>query len=142
MIKKQRRSIFVTTLAVSALAACVGAETPGDQEQRGADTTIETTDAMMNMRAQLNFVIQDAVERTGADLSQVKVLQGGNVQWRSSALGCPQEGYSYTEAIVPGALFIIGAAGQVLNYHAAKGEQPFYCPNERRQSPVTGGGLD
>ena len=94
------------------------------------------------MREQLNFAVNDLSARTGIAPAQVQLLQGGAVQWRSGALGCPEPGQFYTEALVPGALFILGAEGRVYHYHATHGGQPFLCPDARRQQPVSGGALD
>ena len=96
----------------------------------------------MTMREQVNFAVSDLSGRSGVAPGQIQMLQGGSVQWRSGALGCPEPGQFYTEALVPGVLLTLGVDGKVYHYHATRGGQPFLCPDARRQPPVSGGALD
>jgi len=61
-----------------------------------------------------------------------------NRDWRSGALGCPEPGMNYTQALVPGALIILAVGKETHGYHAKLGGKPFYCPSERAEEPVYG----
>jgi hypothetical protein len=65
----------------------------------------------------LAAVIDDAATRRNADRATVRVLSGRAVDWPDGSLGCPEEGKSYTQVIVPGYLVMVDVSGATLEYH-------------------------
>src|SRR5262245_24162730 len=69
----------------------------------------------------------DAVEKLRAEVatqasvkaSDVKVVSAQAVNWPNGALGCPQPGMMYTQAIVPGYRVELEASGKRYVYHAS-----------------------
>lgn len=49
------------------------------------------------------------------------------VTWNSSALGCPQPGNSYTQALVDGMRIIVKAGDKEYDYRFGKGDIPLLC---------------
>ena len=57
-----------------------------------------------------------------------------NVTWPDSSLGCPEEGTQYAQMLTDGVLIVLELDGQQYEYHAALGDEAFYCENP--QPPV------
>lgn len=73
--------------------------------------------------------LKDAAERTGVDMGDIEVIEAEEVTWSDGAIGCPDSGESYTQALVEGYRIVLEADGEQLHYHAAEGEEPFHCGN-------------
>lgn len=58
------------------------------------------------------------------------------VTWRSGALGCPQPGLSYTQALVDGYRIVLSLDGIRYEFHGAAGAPPFLCDDP--QDPARG----
>lgn len=80
-----------------------------------------------------------AAARTGMPIERLKVLRAEQVTWSDGALGCPQPGMSYTQALVPGYRIRVQAGNEVLDYHASTRGQIVLCPPGRAAEPVPGG---
>jgi hypothetical protein len=91
---------------------------------------------MMSFPAQAMFARKDLAKARGIDIDSVRVLESRPVTWRSGALGCPEPGMLYTDAIVPGVLIRLQVDGDVVVYHARVGGQPFPCPLDRAELPI------
>ncbi|HLS24941.1 MAG TPA: hypothetical protein VK063_03625 [Beutenbergiaceae bacterium] len=76
----------------------------------------------------------DLADRTGADPDQVRVVQFQAVTWPDGSVGCPEEGMSYTQALVDGYRLILAADGEQYHYHSAGEEELLFCENP--QEPV------
>lgn len=75
----------------------------------------------------------DLVERLGVEKEAVRFAGFQRWMWNSSALGCPAEGQSYIEEEEPGYMILFTVAyGGTHYYHGREGDDPFYCPEERR----------
>jgi hypothetical protein len=85
----------------------------------------------------------DEVEKLRAELaaqqgvkaSDVKVVSAQAVNWPNGALGCPQPGMMYTQAIVPGYRVELEAAGKRFAYHASTKGGFRLCDSKLRQLP-------
>jgi hypothetical protein len=66
--------------------------------------------------ALLAAVVADAVRQVSAASSQLEVVRAEAVEWSDGALGCPQAGVLYTQAIVPGFWVQIQAPDKFLDY--------------------------
>jgi hypothetical protein len=62
----------------------------------------------------------DLAKRVGdASAASARVVRAGAVNWPNGAMGCPQPGRMYTQAIVPGYEVDFDVAGKVYSYRAA-----------------------
>jgi len=89
---------------------------------------------------QVSEAVEDLAQREGIPADTIKVREARSVDWGSSAVGCPEEGVSYTEAMVPGLWVLLEVDGVVYYYHGKNGESLFYCPTERARAPAYGPG--
>lgn len=82
----------------------------------------------------------DAARRAGIPAETLELMRAEAVTWPNAALGCPQDGMSYTEALVRGWLVEVRAAGgKPMRYHAnLAGTRWLPCEATRAQDPVAG----
>jgi hypothetical protein len=73
--------------------------------------------------------VADLAEREGVATDDVVVVSDAAVQWRSGALGCPEPGMTYTQAITPGRQILLEVGGETFAYHAATDGPASYCVN-------------
>ena len=104
------------------------------QQSPGAHMTGSAIGSGMDQH--ISDAVVDLSARAGIDEDSIKISQARAVSWGSSALGCPQDGMNYTQAIVPGLLLILEADGHFYNYHGRTGGSLFYCPKERAEAPA------
>ncbi|HET6968597.1 MAG TPA: hypothetical protein VFI44_09980 [Ornithinibacter sp.] len=71
--------------------------------------------------------IEDTASREGVTPDEVVVAAWSPVTWTDGSLGCPQEGMSYTQALVEGELLILRVGGALFQYHARTGGPFTYC---------------
>lgn len=132
----------------TAFAGCDA--TPNQQTREPPTTAFPASDTAgntasktgMDTGAQQAWSMQDLATRLGVDNYTVEVAGVREVTWRSGAVGCPEEGNSYTQALVDGALIELRVGQTVYRYHAVVGGQPFYCPAGRAETPAMGSGAD
>jgi len=133
---------------VIGLAACNGT---GEQVSPGISLAEDTqavtpekeiSTAPMNLNEQIEFSKKELAQRLGIEPESITLSGARQVSWRSGALGCPQPGMNYTQALVPGALIFLKVGNEVHGYHAKQGGKPFHCPRERAEQPVLGQGAD
>jgi len=148
----------VTMVAVLALSAC-GTEDdglapgiepgddggePGDldgpdeavreeQEQGVGSDTREDGDPGEQPR-EVALAIADAADRTGVAPDSIEVVAFEEVTWPDGAIGCPQPGEMYTQALVEGYRVLLEVDGSQLSYHGAPGGDPSLC--EDPQEPL------
>jgi hypothetical protein len=96
----------------------------------------------MNLKGQIEFSKKDLAQRLDVPLESIVLSGASQVTWRSGALGCPEPGMNYTEALVPGSVIYLQVDNVIHAYHAKFAEKPFYCPRERVEPPVLGEGED
>lgn len=104
---------------------------PGDDPEEGAGDDEDSPLGIATEQA-----LKDAAERTGVDMGDIEVIEAEEVTWSDGAIGCPDPGESYTQALVEGYRIVLEADGQQLHYHAADGEEPFHCADP--QEPAEG----
>lgn len=88
--------------------------------------------------------LQDAVSLARRDLAErldispedIRVDQSRQVTWPNGALGCPEEGMMYTQALVEGFYIVLEAGNATHAYHAGRDGVPFPCPAERSKPPA------
>lgn len=86
----------------------------------------------------LEAIKADAASRNPGGALRVVRAQG--VTWSSGALGCPEPGVSYTQALLPGYWVEIDVGGQRMDYRASKAGQFRLCPGGGTP-PVAGSSL-
>lgn len=74
-------------------------------------------------------VLDDVVRRTGVEPASVVVIKAEPTVWPSGALGCPEPGKMYTEALEPGYWLIVEAGGQRLDYRVTERGSMKLCEN-------------
>ncbi len=87
----------------------------------------ETTQAEISI---VNTAKADLAQRLNIAAADITVVGLEEITWRNGALGCPQPGMMYTQALVPGYKITLRAGGAVYAYHGAEGRGPFLCENE------------
>ena len=140
--------IQALSVSLAALAACNGAPDPqlpvpvadvAEIEQVSDEVPSLT---VMNTNEQVAWSINDLAGRLNMEPANVRVSVVRPVLWRSGAIGCPEPGMSYTQALVDG-LWITLAVGETeYRYHAKTGGKLFYCPAARAEPPASGAGAD
>jgi hypothetical protein len=137
-------SARVCTIAfVLLLAACGGAGDGGAAEETTSTSTpspttsivsetTTTSEIEMNEEAIAQAAIRDLATRLEVAEQDVEVMEVRDVQWPDGALGCPEEGKMYTQAVVDGSQVILGADGRVYDYHAGADGKPFLCPSDEK----------
>ncbi|MBT8131238.1 MAG: hypothetical protein KJO35_03135 [Gammaproteobacteria bacterium] len=96
----------------------------------------------MNLNRQVIHARNDLAQRLGVAVESVVLSGARQVTWRSGALGCPEPGMNYTDALVPGSVIYLKVDNVIHAYHAKFAGQPFYCPRERVESPAPDSGDD
>ena len=76
----------------------------------------------------------DLAERLGRHVEEVAVVSVQEVTWRDGALGCPQPGHVYSQALVDGHRILLDVDGQTYTYHSGGNTAPFLCRDP--QSPT------
>jgi hypothetical protein len=146
MKKNIQRGIYLGLYGV--ILACTACS-QGDALNTGSAAGVEnskqekevvTTDKSTSQ--QINDAIADLAARTGVAEDSVVVTSARAVTWSSGALGCPEQGKSYTEALVPGLQVLLEASGTTHYYHGRNGMPLVYCPAERVQAPALGMGTE
>lgn len=84
--------------------------------------------------------VQAAVDDLASDLDvPAAAIQAGPLEpvtWSNGALGCPEQGMSYTEALTDGYRVVLTVDGEQYHYHAGTDEELFYCADPI--DPVSG----
>lgn len=99
--------------------------------------TEEAADGASAVPAQLLAIYQeDLARRALVPVHDITVVRTSEQHWPDGSLGCPQPGRMYTQAIVPGYLVILRAAGKEYAYHADRRGGFIVCDQAQRQPPV------
>ena len=130
---KSIRSILLVGLLAN-VAAC---EATDDQQpvepsltdsEQSTDPERKIVASPMNLNGQIKFSKEDLAQRLDVPPESVELSGARQVTWRSGALGCPEPGMNYTEALVPGAVIYLQVDNTIHAYHAKFAGEPFYCP--------------
>lgn len=129
--------------ALSLAVACGQNEAP--QSEPEAEPAPETTEAEMSQeesgpKGNLERVVAsarfDLATRLDIEPDAIELAEARAVTWRNGALGCPQEGAMYTQALVEGFYVRLVVDGQDYPYHAGRDGKPFACDPERSEPPA------
>lgn len=92
-------------------------------------------DSDASLGAEIEVILAE-LEAEGIDPDDVVVTTTELVTWPDGALGCPEPGMMYTQALVEGYRIVVEVDGEEHTYHGATGDEPRRC--EDPQPPVEG----
>jgi hypothetical protein len=113
--------------------AAAGDQAPGPERAMSADAIPEGLVAVARA---------DLARRIGVAQDEIEVVSVREVTWPDGAIGCPQPGMAYTQALVNGSQIILRHGRSDYHYHAGGARGPFYCANPRPPVPEGAGGGD
>lgn len=122
-------------IGLIALAGCAG-ETPDAGAGAGGTETNAVTES--ELAGPIERAREDLAKRLEIDSDDIEIDRAEFVTWRNGALGCPEPGSAYTQALVPGYRIVLRAGGERHHYHGGRDQAPFHCPAERVDDPVPG----
>lgn len=123
--------------------ACVhkpAAKTPNKTESEKVDEGRElnaegqSNNQFMDRKKQILYAQVDLSSKLGITKEALGLPSVQSVTWRSGAIGCPEKGTVYTQALVPGLLMLFRYDNETYRYHAKRNGRPFHCPNSRAES--------
>ncbi|QOC22266.1 hypothetical protein IC757_14785 [Wenzhouxiangella sp. AB-CW3] len=126
------------------LAACQEELPPAEEEpeqvvepEAGGEELAPAEPArQVSLDESVDMARQDLAGRLGVEPHAISVIRARRVTWRDGALGCPEPGGMYTQALVEGMYVKLEFDGERHAYHAGRDGVPFACPSERSQSPA------
>lgn len=74
-------------------------------------------------------------DQLGIDPAAVTVVSSRAVTWGDGSIGCPREGFFYTQALVDGHRIELVVDGATYVFHQGGAGQPFHCPDP--QEPLS-----
>ena len=66
----------------------------------------------------IDAILADVETQTGADAAALEVVQAEAKRWSSGALGCPEPGQMYTQALVDGYQIVVAYGDDRFDYRA------------------------
>ncbi|HVR79568.1 MAG TPA: hypothetical protein VMS99_14390 [Acidimicrobiia bacterium] len=112
-----------------------GGEVPGDETTTSTSSTIDTTttsETQLPEEDTVEAAITDLAGRLDIGEGDIEVTDVRDVQWPDGALGCPEEGKMYTQAVVDGTQVLLGANDRIYDYHAGSDGEPFLCASDQK----------
>lgn len=124
---------------IFALAACTTepeppAETTSD-EAVTEDAMITDHGPALDVNASIDAARENLAERLNVEDGEIQVVEAREVTWNNGAMGCPEDGGMYSQALVEGYYILLRVGDDTHAYHAGRDGRPFYCPSERSQTP-------
>lgn len=137
---------MITTTLTLGLWLAGAASLPADGAENararppGGGVVAPGPDGAVTLPSLLAAFNADALRRTGGHAARLAMQPAEEVTWSDGALGCPQPGLMYTQALVPGWRVRVDVAGAAaLHYHASRRGQWLLCPAGRSQAPLPAG---
>ena len=87
----------------------------------------------------LESVLKEAAALADVAREQLVILRAESVIWNDGALGCPEAGMMYTQALVKGYWVVIDAAGQKYDFRVGRGGSFRLCPAGQGHLPSQAG---
>lgn len=124
MTRLLRNTVIAMFASATILASCTS--DPGDVAS-GSVVHAQYLDAASQAVADL---VAD-----GFNADDLTVTRAESVTWSDGALGCPQPGGMYTQALVPGYRITVATPDGEVAFHGADGDDPIRCDDP--QSPAS-----
>ena len=109
------------TLAAIAVSLLLGA-----CYSNGSAESNQTGAGEVDVSSPRGLALQAVVERSGANLQDLVVIEETAVRFPDSSLGCPQPGMSYMQVITPGHKVVVKYADQLFDVRVA-GQRAIIC---------------
>src|SRR5262245_60436081 len=90
-----------------------------------ACATAGVTEVPKELIAKARASLAQQVSASAAD--SARIVSAEEVTWPNGAIGCPQPGRMYTQALVPGYRVVFEVGGQTYAYHASRTGEFRYC---------------
>jgi hypothetical protein len=135
-----RPTAVLLAILLAAVTAC-GTEEPPAGGQDDPGVADDSPDADLDDGIPDIPVEQAVVEAggdAGVDPDEIEVLVAEEVTWPDGAIGCPEPGGMYTQALVEGYRIVLDVAGEEVHYHGARGEPPFRCDDPQEPAETAG----
>jgi len=129
-------------LLTMVLAACngggpepqtAGSDSAAPGQQSGKEVTMKIDS---RLEPYVDRATSDLAGRLEIDETEIEIAEARFVTWADGALGCPEPGTMYTQALVPGYRIRFVANGTQHHYHGARDKPPFHCPAKRVTPPA------
>ncbi|HLE07072.1 MAG TPA: hypothetical protein VI933_00440 [archaeon] len=92
-----------------------------------AAATTTTTKPTLTLEQVKSQALSDLAKRLNISVGEIKIESAQKVTWGDSAIGCPKEGFGYSQAIVPGYRVVLFYNNVKYYYHSALSGEPFLC---------------
>ena len=116
--------MYRTFLAGLSLALLVAScASPSDSGAEDTDISVPGT-----RLSPIDEAVDDLSIRLG-DGATIEVVTYEDVVWRDGAIGCPQPGMAYTQALEDGYRIVLTDGESVYHYHGVAAGAPFLCDN-------------
>lgn len=146
--------LLAVVAAFSLVAACNDGEAPPEpaepdspqesaepepradnETEQEAEMASEESEPAVDLERVVAAARLDLARRLGIEQREIELAEARAVTWPNGALGCPEEGGMYTQALVEGFFVRLIADGEAYPYHSGRDGKPFYCEPERSQPP-------
>ncbi len=127
----------ISALVGAALAlfatGCTGGTMPDDSRRPLPTTSRGPIDASPTPSGAPSAVTDARWDAIEADLAARGVtaapslVSAESITWPNGALGCPQPGEAYTQALVDGMRVVVDAGGATYDYRFGRGDTPRLC---------------
>lgn len=118
-----KRTVAAVALAL-ALSGCATGGTP--MSTPSSSPSASSTPSGSVPPAKWAAILSDLSGR-GVATDDVQLVSARSVTWNSGALGCPQPGRSYTQALVDGMQVVVSANGRQYDYRFGSSDNPKLC---------------
>jgi len=124
-------------LLVFMLMACTAQHDSNEQNNTGVPTMANDNSKIpQHLLAWVEQARDDLAQRLQIEPVDILTQLAEEVAWSDGAIGCPEPGMYYTQALVPGYRLVFRVTGTQYYYHGQRDKPPFYCPTERAGQPL------
>jgi hypothetical protein len=97
-----------------------------------ASTAAPATQEVPAMGSHAQMVIRMHAQALNVDPATITLVSDEEVEWPSSALGCPKPDMMYLTVMTPGFRVVIEQGGRQYAYHAGRDSAFFLCEPEQK----------
>jgi hypothetical protein len=133
-----------TAILLLALTACTPVVAlPAQQKPDEPEANIESQETVPMpqkppvLNATVSQAVRDLATQLGISPDSVTVVAAETVVWADSALGCPEPGAMYMQALQEGMRIRLQVGSQLYHYHSSATRKPFLCQQPTEPAAVT-----